>query len=318
MISVRRMGQATDNILLVEDDPGQARLTQKALERHGFHVRHVPGAHACLSAARDQPPTFVLLDRGLPDGGGLQGLRTLRAELPATCVIMLTGADDAAVAVDAMRMGAWDYVVKRPDLSHLTDLPLVLDRNRERLRLMREHEALNTAVRASEERFRELFDNASDAIFVCDPSGVLQQVNPAFLDMTGRQRNEGEGHELGAFLAPTSPTQASGLRQHSVRAHQSSMAEVHLVSPDGRGVMLDVKTRPIQLNGEIRGFQGIGRDVTERRRVEQMKADFLAMVTHDMKNPVSIIVGYIEILLNDSGIGSAWRHMLRISYSSSW
>jgi PAS domain S-box-containing protein len=310
------MEPATSDILLVEDDPGQARLAQRALKRIGFHVDHVEGAEACLRYVRHHAPDFVLLDRGLPDGDGLDVLRTLRAELPSVCVIMLTGADDASVAVDAMRIGAWDYVVKRSDLSHLTDLALVLDRNRERLRLVREHDALNAAMRASEERFRELFDNASDAIFVCDTAGVLQQVNQAFVTLIGRERDEIEGKDLGEFLAPTNPTRAEGLRQRSLRAGQPSSAEVHLLSQDGRSTILDVKTRPIVVGGEARGFQGIGRDVTQRRQVEQMKADFLAMVTHDMKNPVSIIVGYAEILLNDGGISPEQREML-VSVDSS-
>ena len=304
-----------NDILLVEDDPGQARLAQKALERAGFEVRHVATAAGCLAGMRYASPTFVLLDRGLPDGDGFEVLRTLRADFPSVCVIMLTGADDASLAVDAMRLGAWDYIVKRPDLSHLSDLPLVLDRNRERLRLLDEHEALNEAVRASAERFRELFENASDAIFVCDTDGVLQQVNEAFVNLIGRPRADAEGRNVGEFLAPASPTQAHELRRRGLRSDQPS-SEVHLVSGSNRTVALEVKTRPILLGGDVRGFQGIGRDVTERRQVEAMKADFLAMISHDMKNPVSIIVGYTEILLNDYSVDSVCREML-VSIDSS-
>lgn len=310
------MEQATYDVLLVEDDPGQARLAQRTLERVGVRVRHVAGAAACLDTVREQPPNFVLLDRGLPDGDGLEVLRVLRAEWPSVCVIMLTGADDAKIAVDAMRVGAWDYVVKRPDLSHLADLPLVLDRNRERLRLLREHEALNEAVRASEERFRELFNNASDAIFVCDTAGRLRQMNQAFVDLSGRSCADMEGRDLAELIAPTSPTGAADLRARNAHGAPSSSAEVHLVSADGHGVVLDVKTRPIVVRGDLHGFQGVGRDVTERRRIEQMKADFLAMVSHDMKNPVSIIVGYTEILLNDNAVDAASREML-VSIDSS-
>ncbi len=309
------MAQQTNDILLVEDDPGQARLAQRVLQRAGFPVRHASDAATCLDYIRQAVPTFVLLDRGLPDGDGLHVLRALHADFPSACVIMLTGADDASVAVDAMRMGASDYVVKRADLSHLTDLPLVIERNQERLRLLREHEALNAAVRASAERFRELFENASDAIFVCDTNGILQQVNEAFLHLVGRTRADTEGRGVGEFLAPASPTPAHELRQQAVRADRPSM-EVHLLSRENRTVVLEVKTRPIVVNGHLRGFQGIGRDVTERRQIDSMKADFLAMVSHDMKNPVSIIVGYTEILLNDSQVDAACREML-VSIDSS-
>lgn len=303
-----------NDILLVEDDPGQARLAQKTLERAGYDIRYVPDAAGCFAEMRRVSPTFVLLDRGLPDGDGLDVLRTLRADFPSVCVIMLTGADDASLAVDAMRLGAWDYIVKRPDLSHLTDLPLVLERNRERLRLLREHEALNEAMRASAARFRELFENASDAIFVCDTEGVLQQVNEAFVTLIGRSRADTEGRNIGEFLASGSPTQVHELRRRGLY-HDQPSSEVHLTAGN-RTAVLEVKTRPIRLDGDIHGFQGIGRDVTERRQVEAMKADFLAMISHDMKNPVSIIVGYTEILLNDYNVDSACREML-VSIDSS-
>src|SRR5574337_1772613 len=130
---MQQMG--TGHILLVEDDPGQARLAQKVLERSGYSVAHAADAAQCLCALRERLPQCVLLDRGLPDADGLDVLRELRAAFPSLCVIMLTGADDAAVAVDAMRIGAGDYVIKRPDLSHLADLPLVIGRNQERLEL---------------------------------------------------------------------------------------------------------------------------------------------------------------------------------------
>ncbi len=307
---------STSDILVVEDDAGQARLVARALGRAGLHATHVADAASCLEQVRRRPPNFLLLDRGLPDGDGLEVLRTVRAEFPQVCVIMLTGADDTAVAVDAMRIGAWDYVVKRPDLSHLNDLPLVLARNFERLQLLQQHETLNHAVRASEERYRGLFDNASDIIFVCDNDGILQQVNQAFVETTGRAREDAEGRHLNAFLAPASPQHAEDLRDCSARPERHATIELHLTSSRDRVTIVEVSARALREHGEVVGFQGIGRDVTEQRQVEQMKADFLAMITHDMKNPVGIIVGYAEILLNDSGIGSEWRDML-VSIDSS-
>ena len=304
------------DILLVEDDPGQARLVTNALARAGYDINHVSDAAGCLERVRRQPPSLLLLDRGLPDCDGFDLLRTLRAEFPQVCVIMLTGADDAAVAVDAMRIGAADYVVKRPDLSHLTDLPLVLARNRERLQLLREHEALNQAVRASEERYRELFDNASDAIFVCDDDGLLQQVNRAFLDIVGCTREDVQGRQLNDFLAPASPSRVQALRECGTCSERQSTAEIHLLSKAGSPTVLEVSTRPMHVHGDVRGFQGVGRDVTEQRRIEQMKADFLAMITHDMKNPVTVIIGYTEIMLNDMEVGPDWREML-VSIDSS-
>lgn len=299
-----------DNLLLVEDDPGQARLAQRTLERAGYALEWVETAEQCVSTVRERAPNIVLLDRELPDGDGLDVLDAIRQLASRICVIMLTGADDLTVAVEAMRRGAWDYVLKRADLSHLSDLPLVLERNRARLRLLDEHDRLNEAVRQSEQRYRELFDQASDLIVICDADGLVQEVNQAFVDLTGYGVEQVRHRPLADLVLPTSPTPAEMLRERSARDGDGMTGELHVKTRAGREVWLDMKTRPLLSPNGPPGFQGIGRDITERRRMEQMKADFLAMVTHDMKNPVSVITGYSEILLNDVCPSSVCREML--------
>ena len=124
-------------ILVVEDDDGHARLTERALRQQGFAVRRAATGQECLDAL--QPAgDLVLLDLGLPDLPGMAVLQQIVARSEETAVIVVTGVDDLTVAVDAIRRGAWDYVVKRPDRSHFSELAHVIRRNQERQRLVRE------------------------------------------------------------------------------------------------------------------------------------------------------------------------------------
>jgi two-component system sensor histidine kinase/response regulator len=127
-------------ILVVEDDDGHARLAERALRQNGFEVECAATSRACLEALRrlDASDLVVLLDLGLPDVPGLTVLEQIVARSEETAVIVVTGVDDITVAVGAIRRGAWDYVVKRSNLSHLAELPHVIRRNQERQRLVRE------------------------------------------------------------------------------------------------------------------------------------------------------------------------------------
>ncbi|MBX3028369.1 hybrid sensor histidine kinase/response regulator [bacterium] len=125
-------------ILVVEDDDTQARLTERVLRRHGFRSQRVATGFEALAVLQRGLDAVVLLDLGLPDMPGIEVLEQIVARSEETPVIVVTGIDDLTVAVDAIRRGGWDYVVKRVDLNHLNELPHVIRRNQDRQRLVRE------------------------------------------------------------------------------------------------------------------------------------------------------------------------------------
>jgi len=105
--------------LLVDDDRAFASLAAVALQREGLPVVLAHSLHAARKAIEHAAPELVILDRRLPDGDGLSLLGELKAALPSTIVVMVTAHGDIASAVDAVRAGAADYVVKPVELSDL-------------------------------------------------------------------------------------------------------------------------------------------------------------------------------------------------------
>jgi signal transduction histidine kinase len=109
------MSDGPDRILLVEDNPGDARLLREALKdvaNYRFDLEHVERFSQALERLQREHFDVVLLDLSLPDSQGLDTLAPVRDAAPDVPILVLTGLDDEDVAVRALRVGAQDYLVK--------------------------------------------------------------------------------------------------------------------------------------------------------------------------------------------------------------
>ncbi|HEX8438102.1 hybrid sensor histidine kinase/response regulator [Archangium sp.] len=143
-------------LLLVEDNPGDARLLQEELKEVPsvrFEVRHVTRLADAVQVVEEPGLDVVLLDLSLPDGHGLSNIERLLQASPALPVVVLTGTDDEQLAVKAVHAGAQDYLVKGQVTGPLLvrALRYAIERKRAEEGLKREEAARQTAV------FREQF-----------------------------------------------------------------------------------------------------------------------------------------------------------------
>ena len=120
-------------------------------------------------------------------------------------------------------------------------------------------------LRESEERYRELFENARDAIYVHDLDGIYIRVNKAAERLSGYTREEIVGHNFWEFVAPE---HIKHVREHfSTKLAQQGETtyECDVIAKDGRRVPVEVSSRAIYENGVLVGVQGMARDITERK-----------------------------------------------------
>jgi PAS domain S-box-containing protein len=180
------------------------------------------------------------------------------------------------------------------------------------------------ALKASEERYRELFENANDVIFLHDLKGKILAINRAAEYLTGYSRTEVLGQSFDKLVAPEAHHQT----QDSVRAHLGGSATQHyelpVVSKFGNKRYLEVSTRIIYRRGQPMAIQGIGRDITDRKNAQQrleessrelqlkneelstalrlareatqLKEQFLANTSHELRTPMNGIMGMINLL----------------------
>lgn len=182
-------------VLYMEDDPGTARLFQVALESSGYTVDLAENGDEGLTMYRRGSYDIVAVDQNMPKRDGLEVIRSIAADADHPPIVMITAVGDEKTAVEAMKRGAGDYVVKDLDGGYLDLLPSVLEGALEKDRLVRnEREALQR-LRESEARHRMLVENSPVGIVSCEPSGHISEINPAARRILGLASQESEDIE---------------------------------------------------------------------------------------------------------------------------
>lgn len=128
-----------------------------------------------------------------------------------------------------------------------------------------ERNRAEAALRESEERYRELFENAKDAIYVHDLEGNYIRVNRAAETLSGYSREEIVGHNFVEFVAPEHIQQVSKSFCAKLGKQGETSYEVDVIAKDGHRVPVEVRSRAIYDNGLLVGVQGMARDITERK-----------------------------------------------------
>ncbi|HEX2271515.1 MAG TPA: PAS domain S-box protein, partial [Pyrinomonadaceae bacterium] len=131
-----------------------------------------------------------------------------------------------------------------------------------------ERKRAEEALRESEERYRELFENARDAIYVHDLKGNYISINRAAERLSGYKREEILGRNFSEFIAQEHIEQARDCLFAKLAQSGETMYEVEVIAKDGRRVPVEVSSRAIYENGVIVGVQGTARDITERKQTQ--------------------------------------------------
>jgi PAS domain S-box-containing protein len=160
------------------------------------------------------------------------------------------------------------------------------------------------ALRQSEARYRDLFENANDAIYTLDLEGRITSVNRRAEQMFGYGRLELLGRSAAEFVPPEYlPRMQEALRRKLDDEETPTVYELEIIARDGLRIPLEVSSRLILRDGVPAGIQGIARDISERKRVEQTlreahrrKDEFLAILAHELRNPLAPIRNAAEVL----------------------
>jgi len=257
-------------VLLVEDNPGDARLIREYLcgeEGSGFALAHASTRAEAEAHLRRYPLTdVVLLDLTLPDSSGLETVRGVLAALPEVPVVVLTGATDERLPLEALRAGAQDYLPKEAASARV--LPRVVRYAVERRRHQRERDEAYAALRESELRFHHLVETAHEGICIMATAGRLEYVNARMAEMLGYTVEGAIGRSALEFVDECD--RAVVLERLARTDWREEGSEVRLLRADGSVCWALASSSPFRDDaGHHRGAYVVVTDITERKKAER-------------------------------------------------
>jgi diguanylate cyclase (GGDEF)-like protein/PAS domain S-box-containing protein len=151
-----------------------------------------------------------------------------------------------------------------------------------------EQKKMEEMLRSSEEKYRELFDNASDFVYSTDPAGFFTSVNRSLLDVLGYNYDEIVGEHISKIMSPENLAIAQMMMAKKISGDTKvTQYELDIICKDGRSVPVEVNSRLILKDGEPAGVHGTGRDISERKEAEQ--AQRLAVLVYENSNEAMMI-----------------------------
>jgi diguanylate cyclase (GGDEF)-like protein/PAS domain S-box-containing protein len=295
-------------VLLVEDNPGDARLIREMFKEpssHDIELAHVDCMADAESHLASHTVDIILLDLGLPDTQGLEAVRRAHGAASRVPLVVLSGLDDEKIALQAMQEGAQDYLIKGQI------------EPRELFRALRyavERKAIEETLFEANERAQVTLDCIGDAVISTDVSGNITFLNLVAEEMTGWPLKDVAGRPMvNAFQIVNAKTRkiVENPMTKATELNRKGNLPINcvLIRRDGTEIYIEDSVAPIHdHDGRVIGSVLIFRDVTAARAMAEQIAH---SAEHDLLTGLPN-----RLLLNDrigQAIAMAQRHLGKVA-----
>lgn len=296
-------------ILIIEDSEDDAILLLHSLKRGGFNCswQRVQTADDLRSRLAEQQWDAITADWNMPGFNGLEALAIVRESGKDIPFIIVSGTIGEEAAVAAMKAGAHDYVRK----DNLARLSPALERE---LRDAEERKGRREATKALQSQFQQIvtiFDSLHSLVYVADPATHTL----LFINRPGNKGREMLGRScfevLHGFDAPCTFCPA----EQAFHANENASPIIREFQDTASGLWYQCIDRAIRWpDGRLVHLE-IAVDITERKSMEQMKDEMISAVSHEMRTPLTAILGFADFLLTEDIPPEQQRSCLQTIFS---
>ncbi len=294
-------------ILIVEDEPTDSELILREIAKGGFQFisKVVETRNAYLKALVEFEPAIVLSDYNLPTFNGMQALILRQEYAPMVPFILITGANNEEIAVECMKAGADDYILKN-NLKRLGQAVKAAIEKKNIIRVNKESvEKLSILSRAVEQN--------PALIVITDIDGNIEYVNPKFTEITGYTPEDAIGKNPRILKSGHHPDEFYKSLWQTVLAGKEWSGELLNKKKNGDLYWEKALISPLlNATGQITHLISIKEDITEKRKMlvdlieakekaettDKLKSAFISNISHEVRTPLSTIVGFVEMLFN--------------------
>ena len=252
-------------ILIVDDEKAHCELMMRAIKKEfpGSLMNCCETGEMALSCLEQDNPHFMIVDYMLPGMNGLELLGKLQEKknfVPA--VIMVTGQGDERVAVEAMKLGAFDYLVKTREFFSL--IPSVIVKAIERRKI-------ESQLHDARQRFKAIYDYGGIGVSITDQNGLILEINQRLCEMLGYQEKELKSKHITDITHDEDILNGLTMKKKMWSAEiKTYNREKRYIRKDGQEIWIALTVVAVYNNsGEIKYVMGLAQDITRRKKDEE-------------------------------------------------
>ncbi len=289
-------------VLVVDDEQDIRDASERILSRIGYQVQKASRGDEALDILNKNSIDIVLLDLKMPGMDGMEVLARIRERSTKIQVIVITGYATVETAIEAMKQGAYDFIPKpfEPD-----QLRIVVNRAWEKINFIQEAKRLEqernrtlSDLDTEKSRIRTIIESFPSGVVVTDPKGRVMLMNPAFRQLLGLDNNVKADNRIEDYLP------------------DENLCRLVLEISQGKHVDFDdIPNYEFSLPGEkyfmARGQPVLGEkkeclgavlnivDISAMKLLDNLKSEFVAKVSHELRSPLSTIHEQLALVIKD-------------------